>query len=123
MARAMERGGEAGVRPVWWLAGALALAALAALIVFLLTRGGGSQQARRLPPIATPAALAAFVRGDVRQINGDRVELSLGQSARTITLSSGTRVEALTPAGPDAVAPGDFVSVGGAPNLVNTVAV
>jgi hypothetical protein len=108
---------------LWLVAGVVIVAALIGLAVVVLRGSGANTQAQRLAAIPTPAAYADFVRADVRQVSGTSILVAPPKGdVRQLNLG-GTRVEALLPALPTAIALGDFISIGGAPNLVNSIAV
>lgn len=110
-------------RGIWLAAagGVVVVVALAGLFFWL--NGGASQKAAALPALKPLQPSTGFTRLDVVGVSGNAVTVSDGSGQRTLTLGSGVRVDVLQPATADAIAPGDEVIVGGAPNLVYPFAV
>lgn len=108
-----------------WLGAACAVAVAAVLAGLLLwfNSTGSSQKAAALPAMRPLQLDPAFDRVSVVSVSGNSVVLDTGAGQRTLALAQGTRVEALQPATADSIAVGDFVVVGGAPNLVYPFAV
>ncbi len=104
---------------------AIALAVVAALIAVLALRGGGSNAAAKLPPLPALQFRADLLKGDVQELSGNTLTLAPppGGKPRQLTLGPNTRIEALLPATPSEIAPGDGLTVGGVPNLVNSFAI
>jgi hypothetical protein len=106
------------------LAGAaLALVIVAVLAALYFTRGGQSQSAAKLPALQPLQRGGNLLLGDVQQVDGSTLTLSTANGARTVTLGAGTRVEALLPAKLSDISVGDYLTVGGIPNQVNSFAV
>lgn len=105
--------------------GAVALLAVAALIAALALRGGGSNAAAKLPPLPALQYRADLLKGDVQEVSGHTLTLTLapGAKPRQLALSVNTQIEALLPAKPAEIAAGDGLTVGGVPNLVNSFAI
>ncbi|MHB8574300.1 MAG: hypothetical protein ACYDCQ_03115 [Dehalococcoidia bacterium] len=108
---------------LWLAAGGMAALGLLGLVIFLLSSGGTTPRAQRLAALATPGDFPGVARGDVRQVTANNIAVAVGGNVRQLPVPGSTRVEALLPAAPSSIMPGDFVSIGGAPNLVNSIAV
>jgi len=108
----------------WLLAvpAVLILVAGVAMAVVLIGRGGSSRAAT-LPPLRPLQNIASMQRGYVQQARGDTVTVATATGNVDLHLGAGTRVEALTAAKPAAIVVGDYLTVGGVPNLVNAFAV
>ncbi|HZQ35836.1 MAG TPA: hypothetical protein VFD32_07885 [Dehalococcoidia bacterium] len=104
---------------------AVVLVAVAALIAVLTLRGGGSNVATKLPPLPALQYRPDLLKGDVQEVAGNTLTLApvAGAKPRQLTLGANTRIEALQPAKPEEIAPGDGLTVGGVPNLVNSFAI
>lgn len=101
--------------------GVSAVAVLAALFFWL--NGGASQKAAALPALKPLQPAGGFTRLSVVGVNGNAVTVDDGSGQRALTFGSGAHVDALQPAAADAIVPGDYVIVGGSPNLVYPFAV
>ncbi|HLZ72799.1 MAG TPA: hypothetical protein VKV26_23080 [Dehalococcoidia bacterium] len=106
-------------------AAVLALLVMVALLALLALRGGGSNAAAKLPPLPALQYRADLLKGDVQEVAGNTVTLAPapGAKPRQLTLGPQTRIEALLPAAPGAIAVGDGLTIGGVPNLVNSFAI
>jgi hypothetical protein len=107
-----------------WIAigsGVLAVVALAALFFWL--NGGSSGKVASLPALQPLQPAGSFTRLGVVGVNGNAVVVDTGSEQRTLNFGPAVHVDALQPATADAVAAGDYVIVGGKPNLVYPFAV
>lgn len=108
---------------LWLIGGVVALAAIAIVVAVYLARRGPSLAAAKLPPIPTRQTGAGLLRADVGSVNGTALQVSNGSDSQTVTAGPNTRVEALLPIAPSDIAVGDYLTVGGLPNLVYTFAI
>lgn len=123
LAEAGARAKASGPRLVAGVA-LVALALVAGVAVLVLRgRSGNQTSAAKLPPLPPLQYAATLVKGDVVQTTADSVTITTAGGTRTLTVGPSTRVETLRPAKPAAIAPGDYVTVGGVANLVNSFAI
>ena len=98
------------------------LALVAVLVAVYLGRSGSSPAAAKLAPL--PAFQGGGpVRADVNAVDAGALTLTTRSGQQRATVAATTRVEALLPIDPADVAVGDYLSVGGVPNLVNAFAI
>jgi hypothetical protein len=108
----------------WLGAGIVLLVVFGVLAALYLSRRGPSLAAARLPAVAPLAVAPGFLRGDVNAAGNDNISIATsGGGTMSISIGSGTRVEALVPARPSTIAVGDYLTVGGMPNLVLSFAI
>jgi hypothetical protein len=105
-------------------AGAVAVVLVVAIVALIVRGcGAGPQAAAKLPALKPLDSGSRYLKGDVRLLRGQVITLTVGSTTRDITLDSSASIEALTPITPDTIAVGDYLTVGGIPNLVNSFAV
>ncbi len=111
--------------PRLWLGGGAVLLALVGILTAVyLSRRGPSQSAARLTPLPRLQLTQGLLRGDVNTVGGNSFTLLNGAGdARSVTVGPNTRIEALVRAQPGSIAVGDYLIVGGVPNLVYSFAV
>ncbi len=92
----------------------LALALVSAALGFLSegSAGRGTPRSRGEPLDPRPVA----VRGVVQDINGDALTIATSERALTLRLVPSTTSEAIRPAGPDRLEPGDWLNAGAIPH-------
>ncbi len=109
---------------IWLGGGVLMLAAIGVLVAVYLSRSGPSLAAARLPVVPPLRPVPGFLRGDVNSVSSNSFSIATAASGiQTVELGSGTRIEALVPAAPGSIAVGDYLTVGGVPNLVLSFAI
>jgi len=109
-------------RRVLLIAGATLVVLVAAALIIRGLQPGPSGPVK-LPALHPLQYGADLTRGDVRKLSGTTLTLDAAGGSRDVELAPGTRVEVLLPATPDQIVPGDYLVVGGIPNLVNSFAV
>ncbi len=126
--RAMAVGEPLAPAPRWRRAAPLAAAALLLAVVvgggiaaFTLSRPATSDAPAQPAPFAAPPPASPATRFDVREASGGTLTLAPAShegQPLTVALAPDAAVEALVPLGPDAIAPGHWLTVLGEPDPV-----
>jgi hypothetical protein len=105
------------------LLGILAVAAIAVAGVLIVRhQSRGIPTVAALPPLPPLAVVPGTPAVVVAQAAGNEMLLQTAAGARSVTLPTGLHIELLRPAPASAIQIGDWLSIGGAANQINSIA-